>query len=521
MEVQPQFNELRKYCDLTLQKPVQQQEQQQQTHDKIQPHDHASTTPPMTAEGGAHTHSIRLGAHTLTTFTCDWSMRRRVALPPYSVRFLRYIHGAKSKQLEAEAAASKPEDPPSPMKNGHMFDDAATTAGHAGSAGATMSSANSLECMESGAVAGAVPAMRHRRAVEERVVRAALEALAPLSQRAAAAKAASPPCIPGGPAPPVSPGAARKRPSSSELPFDAFMADFGCAHLHARALEVLGATAEEAKAATTPPQKPLRRRRSSLSLTSTTTPSGSGSEYVSALLYLMDVHAAGGDRLVAPRTVADEAAARIVAQHRGDFASIGHALSQLAGAPVVVASEADVGAALRTHAMAVASFAITCENSAGAFAGGPSRTEMMRALLDSEGDTVPLLALPACGLGSVYLLREIYDSLGAYFGAWSMKGFNDAMAALSERGQKHTSSWARMFRSMNRSRSGEISFVEFVAFFTKKVSACGDDVDPDMALVLCLARLRLLHLLFFQRRGDWAGRSFWFDALVDVHDGGF
>jgi hypothetical protein len=444
-----------------------------------------SPQPCPPAEGPGIT--ITVDGQLFASLPIDFARRRRASLPPFVVRWLRYMKG-KAAQLPSGESGSLPQSHAvTPAMEG-------TGAASAPPKEAPLPQPSlpvprpvpSGECLESGAVAGAMPVARRRRTVEERVMKVAIDLLAPLTVRERQRAPSS--------------GRQRQLPlTETNLPYDTFVADAACAHLH----EFDRSLPDSGSASSSIYQPPDR-----------------SSDYVTALVYLMDVQAARGERLIGCRLVAEETAERIVQQHRNDFNAITHDLELVLGSEMRVESQAQIVDVLISNSVTIASHAVNSAQRAGPFAAGPEHASLA-SLLDAGSDTVTLLAFPRCNLGALYLMREVYDSMVAHFGRWTMEAFISMMTVVWERsssGRPHSSGWSRLFRSMNRSRTGEVSFNEFVGHFAKKVSACEDEMDPDLALVLCLARQRFLHLLFYAKRAEWPGRSFWFDAIVDVHD---
>ena len=119
------------------------------------------------------------------------------------------------------------------------------------------------------------------------------------------------------------------------------------------------------------------------------------------------------------------------------------------------------------------------------------------------GSDAPNFAFLRCAYDSLFFVQVLYTLISEEYGGWSVDSFEnflyEAFGHDRPEVSRHT---VRIFRALNRSRSGTISFEELCAWAAKKLSS-RTTLHPDQHLIATLMSLRLPLALFLDRKELW------------------
>lgn len=133
---------------------------------------------------------------------------------------------------------------------------------------------------------------------------------------------------------------------------------------------------------------------------------------------------------------------------------------------------------------------------------------------------VPSTVFPflLCQRESVSLVHIIYQSLNSFYGELTYGHFHRFIVDVFGNDRpdvvRHA---ARIFRTLNRSRTGCISYEELCGWLARKLS-CSSDKQPDVQLLTVLMSLRLPMALLLDRKKYWSQRDVAFRFSLDCED---
>lgn len=122
---------------------------------------------------------------------------------------------------------------------------------------------------------------------------------------------------------------------------------------------------------------------------------------------------------------------------------------------------------------------------------------------------VPSTVFPflLCQRESISLVHSIFKSLTSSYGGLTFKHFHHFMSDVFKHDRpevvRHA---ARIFRTLNRSRTGCISYEELCSWLARKLS-CDSQQQPDVQLLAVLMSLRLPMALLVDRKTCWSQRG--------------
>jgi hypothetical protein len=217
----------------------------------------------------------------------------------------------------------------------------------------------------------------------------------------------------------------------------------------------------------------------------------SQSALTAAKLYLYDVVSANQEPLISSSTVAFKVCEQAAECRGGNF----HALREdiRAHFSSVDACEANSVEALARllieNRMLFASFTLTTR--------GANMLEMI------FGVPATHFSFLHCSSDSMVFVQQLYDAATGAFGKWTFENFaafvHDVFSFDRPEIVRHV---ARIFRTLNRSRTGEISFEEFCGWIARKVST-RTLRHPDQHLVVTVMSLRLPFVFFMDKKALW------------------
>eukprot|EP00744_Colponema_vietnamica_P003728 GILI01005663.1.p1 GENE.GILI01005663.1~~GILI01005663.1.p1 ORF type:complete len:1163 (+),score=240.39 GILI01005663.1:434-3490(+) len=148
-----------------------------------------------------------------------------------------------------------------------------------------------------------------------------------------------------------------------------------------------------------------------------------------------------------------------------------------------------------------------------------NRFAFMSAMLTASGSNsletcfgtdAPHFAFLKCAYDSLFFVQVLYTLVAEEYKGWTAESFaeyiNDAFDHDRPEVSRHST---RIFRALNKSRSGVITFEELCGWLAKKLSS-RTTLHPDQHLVGTLMSLRLPLALFMDRRDLWRGYFFFF-----------
>jgi hypothetical protein len=204
-----------------------------------------------------------------------------------------------------------------------------------------------------------------------------------------------------------------------------------------------------------------------------------------AELYLLDVLEAKDDELLSASHVVDDVLVMAYAHH-DSFDTFARAVQCAFGLDVTVDSVADCLIANRVSFM-----------SASLTTSGANKLEKV------FGAPAHWFTFLQCSSDSISFVNELYDIVMERYG-WEYTSFarliNDAFGHDRAEIVRHT---PRIFRALNRSRSGNISLDELCAWLARKLST-RTSKHPDQHLLSTLMSLRLPYALFLDKKDLWS-----------------
>lgn len=156
-----------------------------------------------------------------------------------------------------------------------------------------------------------------------------------------------------------------------------------------------------------------------------------------------------------------------------------------------------------------------------------NRNVLSSAMLTTTGSNaleavfgVPATVFPflLCARESVPLVSSIFESLSYHYGALTYDNFSkmtyDAYHVDRPDVLRHT---PRLFRMVNKSRRGCITYEELCGWLARKLS-CGNNIQPNAHLLAAIMSLRLPLALVAESREDWDHQRCSLKALSDAED---
>ena len=118
---------------------------------------------------------------------------------------------------------------------------------------------------------------------------------------------------------------------------------------------------------------------------------------------------------------------------------------------------------------------------------------------------VPAVHFPLlhCASESVTFLSELYLGAVNAFGNWTFENFSSFVHAVFGHDRPEVVRHVpRIFRTLNKSRTGEISFEELCGWVARKLSTRSSR-HPDQHLLATINSLRLPYVFFMDKRSLW------------------
>lgn len=156
-----------------------------------------------------------------------------------------------------------------------------------------------------------------------------------------------------------------------------------------------------------------------------------------------------------------------------------------------------------------------------------NRNVLSSAMLTATGSNaleavfgVPATVFPflLCARESVPLVSSIFESLSYHYGAMTYDNFSkmtsDAYHVDRPDVLRHT---PRLFRMVNKSRRGCITYEELCGWLARKLS-CGNNVQPNAHLLAAVMSLRLPLALVAESREEWGNKRCALRSLSDAED---
>ncbi|KPI85614.1 hypothetical protein ABL78_5324 [Leptomonas seymouri] len=156
-----------------------------------------------------------------------------------------------------------------------------------------------------------------------------------------------------------------------------------------------------------------------------------------------------------------------------------------------------------------------------------NRNVLSSAMLTTAGSNaleavfgVPATVFPflLCARESVPLISSVFESLSYHYGALTYDNFSkmtyDAFHMDRPDVLRHT---PRLFRMVNKSRRGCITYEELCGWLARKLS-CGNNIQPNAHLLAAIMSLRLPLALVAESRADWGNHRCALKSLSDAED---
>ena len=156
-----------------------------------------------------------------------------------------------------------------------------------------------------------------------------------------------------------------------------------------------------------------------------------------------------------------------------------------------------------------------------------NRNVLSSAMLTATGSNaleavfgVPATVFPflLCARESVPLVSSIFESLSYHYGALTYDNFSkmtyDAYHVDRPDRLRHT---PRLFRMVNKSRRGCVTYEELCGWLARKLS-CGNNIQPNAHLLAAIMSLRLPLALVAESREEWDQQRCALKSLSDAED---
>lgn len=145
----------------------------------------------------------------------------------------------------------------------------------------------------------------------------------------------------------------------------------------------------------------------------------------------------------------------------------------------------------------------------------PERANRLESLFGVPSTVFPFLL---CQRESVSLVHAIYQNLNNFYGELTYGHFYRFVVDVFQHDRPDVvRHGARIFRTLNRSRTGSICYEELCGWLARKLS-CGSEQHPDTQLLTVLMSLRLPMALLVDRQQYWSQRDVAFRFSLDGED---
>ena len=120
------------------------------------------------------------------------------------------------------------------------------------------------------------------------------------------------------------------------------------------------------------------------------------------------------------------------------------------------------------------------------------------------GSDAPNFAFLRCAFDSLLFVKVLYTLAVEKYPDWTAETFGVYINEMFSHDREEViSHHTRIFRALNKTRSGNISYEELCAWLARKLST-RSSLPPDQHLVASLMSIRLPLLLFIDRRSLWS-----------------
>lgn len=205
--------------------------------------------------------------------------------------------------------------------------------------------------------------------------------------------------------------------------------------------------------------------------------------------FLFDVVDARHDQLISVSRVVDIVCQRGAEHHGGEWDRFLQSICSNFNVQVGASDTQSLAEALLTNK--------NCFSSAMLSATGANKLEMVFG--------VPATHFPFlhCAAESIEFVSELYKAAVANFGRWTYENFVAFIHAVFSHDRPEVVRHVpRIFRTLNKSRTGEISFDELCAWIARKLSTRSTR-HPEQHLLAIVMSLRLPYAFFVDKRHLW------------------
>jgi hypothetical protein len=211
---------------------------------------------------------------------------------------------------------------------------------------------------------------------------------------------------------------------------------------------------------------------------------------VVAECFLFDVASARHDLVPARNLVVDNVCAKGIEHHGGDWFALLEAIEDHFEIQTSKISTLEqLKSALLQHRNTFSSAMLT-----------PSGANKLELVFGVPATQFPFLN---CSLESFVFVQELYSAATESFGRWTYENFVAIMHAVFSHDRPEVVRHVpRIFRTLNRSRNGEITFDELCGWIAKKLST-RTARHPEQQLLATVMSLRLPYALFADKRHLW------------------